>query len=125
MVEGVASCPVDELGLRVSETLPVVVVVLTAVQEQVGDAVGEDAVGLLLVGSELDGDVTGLAGDRGLDALLVAAVAELDSAGFDLVKTYNNISRDVFEAIVEEATPGGTSTTFELIIFSQSPFFVR
>ena len=36
--------------------------------------------GLLLVGGELDRDVRRLAGDRGLDALLEAAVAELDQA---------------------------------------------
>ena len=38
---------------------------------------GEDLVGLFLVAGELDGDVRRAAGDRGLDALLVLAVAEL------------------------------------------------
>jgi hypothetical protein len=42
--------------------------------------VAEDAVGLLLVGGDLDRDVAGLRGDGGLDPLLVAAVAELDQA---------------------------------------------
>src|SRR3546814_843655 len=38
---------------------------------------GEDLVGLSLVAGQLDGDVRRAAGDRGLDALLVLAVAEL------------------------------------------------
>ena len=42
--------------------------------------VAEDAVGLLLVGSQLHRDVPGLAGDRGLDALLVATEAQLHQA---------------------------------------------
>jgi hypothetical protein len=42
--------------------------------------VAEDLVRLLLVRGDLDGDVARLAGDRGLDALLVLAVAELDEA---------------------------------------------
>ena len=42
--------------------------------------VAEDAVGLLLVGGDLDGDVARLGGDRGLDALLVLAVTELHEA---------------------------------------------
>ena len=42
--------------------------------------VAEDAVGLFLVGGQLDGDVRGAAGDGCLDPLLVAAVAELDQA---------------------------------------------
>ncbi len=36
-----------------------------------------------------------------------AAVAELDEAGFDFVKIYNNVSREVFDAIVEEAAARG------------------
>jgi hypothetical protein len=39
--------------------------------------VPEDLVGLLLVGGDADGDVAGLGGDRRLDPLLVAPVAEL------------------------------------------------
>ncbi len=42
--------------------------------------VGEDAVGLLLVGGQLDRDVRRAARDRGLDPLLESAVAELDQA---------------------------------------------
>ena len=38
---------------------------------------GQDLVGLFLVARQLDGDVRRAAGDRGLDALLVLAVAEL------------------------------------------------
>ena len=41
---------------------------------------GEEPVGLFLVGGQLDGDVRGAAGDGGLDPLLVSAVAELDQA---------------------------------------------
>ncbi len=33
----------------------------------------------------------------------VSAVAELDEAGFDFVKIYNNVSREVFDAIVAES----------------------
>ena len=40
----------------------------------------EDAVGLLLVRGQLDGDVRGAAGDGGLHPLLVTSVAELDEA---------------------------------------------
>ena len=36
-----------------------------------------------------------------------AAVEELDEAGFDVVKTYNNISREAFDVIVEEAAARG------------------
>ena len=42
--------------------------------------IGEDAVGLLLVGGDLHADVPGLAGHRGLDALLEAAMTELHQA---------------------------------------------
>ncbi len=42
--------------------------------------VGEDTVGLLLVGGELDRDVRGAAGDGRLDPLLEPAVPELDHA---------------------------------------------
>jgi hypothetical protein len=40
--------------------------------------VGEQPVRLLLVAGDLDGDVRRAPGDRGLDALLVPPVAELD-----------------------------------------------
>jgi hypothetical protein len=42
--------------------------------------VGEDLVGLLLVGGQFHRDLMGLASDRRLDAPLIAAVAELDQA---------------------------------------------
>ena len=45
-------------------------------------AVGQDLVGLFLVLRELHRDVAGAAGDGGLDALLVLAVAQLDQALF-------------------------------------------
>jgi hypothetical protein len=42
--------------------------------------IGQDLDGLLLVGGQLDGDVMGFAGDRGLDAPLETSVAQLDQA---------------------------------------------
>ena len=36
-----------------------------------------------------------------------AAVAEIDEAGFDFIKTYNNISLEAFDVIVEEAAARG------------------
>ena len=42
--------------------------------------VAEDAVGLFLVGGQLDGDVRGAAGDGRLDPLLIPPVPELDQA---------------------------------------------
>ncbi len=45
VVEGVASCPIHEMGLRVREALPVVVELFATVQEQVRDPGDRDEVG--------------------------------------------------------------------------------
>ena len=45
VVERIAACPIDEVGLGVGAATPVVVEVFSAVQEQVGDPGDRDEVG--------------------------------------------------------------------------------